>query len=392
MSEIEELNAMDLAAKDPKLVDEADEQTPSSFIDFQTIIPENGLVLAWITRDNVKPICPSHGQAMHTRFGSFQHNSMIGSSFGMQLASSSATKAGFIHLLHPTPELWSLSLPHRTQIVYTPDAAYIIQRLRIRPGSKVIEAGTGSASFTHALARTVGKQGRVWTFEFHQPRYELAKEDIQNHGLSDIVRCSHGDVCKDGFTHSAGQNLDASAVFLDLPSPWTAIPHLKSVLTKKKLTRICCFSPCMEQVQKTIESLQSEGWLDIEMVEVSCKRWEARKDMVRKAEDAIERIRDVTRKRKEGLEKRNARRNTEAQLDQIDSESDSQIAGTKRAASAEESDNRPFLAADYNPWGKGQRIHEGQEGFEWRKVSRVETELKTHTSYLTFAYLPPPMA
>ncbi|KAL8742644.1 MAG: hypothetical protein Q9190_004901, partial [Brigantiaea leucoxantha] len=62
---------------------------------------------------------------------------------------------GFCHLLAPTPELWTASLPHRTQVVYTPDYSYIIQRLGIRPGSVVLEAGAGSGSFTHAAARAV---------------------------------------------------------------------------------------------------------------------------------------------------------------------------------------------------------------------------------------------
>jgi hypothetical protein len=50
---------------------------------------------------------------------------------------------GYIHLLRPTPELWTLSLPHRTQIVYLPDISFITNELRVRPGSRVIEAGKG---------------------------------------------------------------------------------------------------------------------------------------------------------------------------------------------------------------------------------------------------------
>ncbi|KAK9432723.1 tRNA methyltransferase complex GCD14 subunit-domain-containing protein [Lipomyces doorenjongii] len=396
---------------------DASADTNSPFLEFNSSIPESGLVLAWLTRDNTKPLRPVKGSALHTRFGSFQHSSMISSKYGTQLASSSSNQAGFIYLLHPTPELWSLSLPHRTQIVYTPDASYIVQRLRIRPGSKVIEAGTGSASFTHALARTVAKNGRIWTFEFHEPRFEIAKKEIEDHGLDGVVKCSHGDVCVNGFIPACDEILDASAVFLDLPSPWLAIPHLKTVISKEKIVRICCFSPCMEQVQRTIETLQKEGWLDIEMVEVSCKRWEARKEMIRKPQDAIERLRDIKRRRNEGLKKRNERKLAEEQNDEavseaqeseegIDSESQAPGSRLKRKAEATgEPDaedaaatpaekhvpDKPFLPSEYNPWGKGKRVHEGEDGYEWKDVSKVEAELKSHTSYLTFAYLPPPV-
>ncbi|KAK9317936.1 tRNA methyltransferase complex GCD14 subunit-domain-containing protein [Lipomyces starkeyi] len=364
----------------------ADKTSP--FLEFNSSIPESGLVLAWLTRDNTKPLRPEQGSALHTRFGSFQHSSMISSKYGTQLASSSSTQAGFIYLLHPTPELWSLSLPHRTQIVYTPDASYIVQRLRIRPGSKVIEAGTGSASFTHALARTVAKNGRIWTFEFHEPRFEMAKKEIEDHGLDGVVKCSHGDVCVNGFIPTCDEILDASAVFLDLPSPWLAIPHLKTVVSKEKIVRICCFSPCMEQVQRTIESLQKEGWLDIEMVEVSCKRWEARKEMIRKPQDAIERLRDIKRRRYEGLKKRNERKLAEEQNDEAVSEAQENSAATPAEKHVRD---KPFLPSEYNPWGKGKRVHEGEDGYEWKEVSKVEAELKSHTSYLTFAYLPPPV-
>lgn len=48
---------------------------------------------------------------------------------------------GWGHVLQPTPELWSLTLPHRTQIIYTPDISMILLQLDLVPGSIVIEAG-----------------------------------------------------------------------------------------------------------------------------------------------------------------------------------------------------------------------------------------------------------
>jgi tRNA (adenine57-N1/adenine58-N1)-methyltransferase len=40
-----------------------------------------------------------------------------------------ATTNGFIHLLLLTPENWTSSLPHKTQVVYTPDYSYILYRI-----------------------------------------------------------------------------------------------------------------------------------------------------------------------------------------------------------------------------------------------------------------------
>jgi tRNA (adenine57-N1/adenine58-N1)-methyltransferase len=158
------------------------------------------------------------GKIVNTQFGCFPHNTLIGLPWGSQVraskvdtgsrgrrgksgekrkrdASESQEKeekenaasnivvtasSGFVHVLPPTPENWTSSLPHRTQVVYTPDYSYILHRLRARPGSSIIEAGAGSGSFTHASARAVyngylgsdsygnptkrRRLGRVWSF------------------------------------------------------------------------------------------------------------------------------------------------------------------------------------------------------------------------------------
>lgn len=166
---------------------------------------------------------------------------MIGLEYGTQM--SSTTKKGFIFLLHPTPELWTLALPHRTQILYAPDISYILSKLRIVPGTSVIEAGTGSGSFTHSFVRAIGSAGKIYTFEFHELRCCTASTEFEAHGLmrcgeKEVLRITHRDVCKAGF-ELEGTPYTVGAVFLDLPAPWEAIPHLIHHL--EPTTRLCCF-------------------------------------------------------------------------------------------------------------------------------------------------------
>lgn len=234
----------------------------------------------------------AEGKVTNTRFGSFPHSTLIGVPWGTQVRASAVdtgsrgrrgangTKgvkrkrldngnsegaegpltpktavtaaSGFIHLLPPTPESWTSSLPHRTQVVYTPDYSYILNRLRVRPGSVIIEAGAGSGSFTHAAARAVfngcppehGSRsrkrrlfGQVWSYEFHAQRVEKLKAEVKAHGLDGIVRIAHRDVCQDGFVNTRkAQGLyesghkktvtvgsKAQAIFLDLPAPWYVV-------------------------------------------------------------------------------------------------------------------------------------------------------------------------
>lgn len=196
-----------------------------------------------------------------TPYGALKVRELIGKKFGSKINLS----GGWGYILQPTPELWTLTLPHRTQIIYTPDISMIIMQLELRPGSVVIESGTGSGSLSHAFIRAVKPHGRLHTFDFHEQRCNLAKEEFDEHGLGDYVTVKHRDVCELGFTDDL--NNTADAVFLDLPLPWLAIPHALKVL-KEIGGKICTFSPCIEQVQKSCDVLRDLHFVEIQILEI----------------------------------------------------------------------------------------------------------------------------
>jgi tRNA (adenine57-N1/adenine58-N1)-methyltransferase catalytic subunit len=172
---------------------------------------------------------------------------------------------GFIHVLWPTPELWTDALRHRTQILYMPDNALIASLLALRPGAAVVEAGTGSGSLSTTLARTVAPHGRLHTFDFHQGRaaeakfsrhfsFKTCRKEFELNGLGGVVVSKHRDVVADGFDDVA----NADALFLDVPSPWLAVDHVRAAL--KSGGRFVYFSPCVEQVQRTAAALRQKGF------------------------------------------------------------------------------------------------------------------------------------
>ncbi|MCJ1387058.1 tRNA (adenine-N(1)-)-methyltransferase catalytic subunit trm61 [Xylographa soralifera] len=516
--------------------------TTSPFLSPGPVAVTNNLAVLHLKRDLQVPVVLrssddknegySEGKVTNTRFGSFPHSTLIGVPWGSQVRASavdtgsrgrksknpppasiqgqkrkrdtktireleadaqkneeqSALKTavtastGFAHLLPPTPETWTTSLPHRTQVVYTPDYSYILQRLRVRPGSVVIEAGAGSGSFTHAAARAVyngysdvatqtndqasqpksrKRIGKIWSFEFHEQRVEKLKEEIRDHGLDGLVEITHRDVCADGFSvfKDGAQTVQAEAVFLDLPAPWIALKHLTrasrpapaklpeheplnttkasveelpviglsdpgtidgellgtsaseliapdpdadpafstqdipSPLSPLSSIRICTFSPCIEQVQSTIRALRSLSYTSIETVEIAAKRIEVRRERVGLIEEgqrgvnaspasideAIGRLRDIetrTRTFHQGEEPIAASGNTangaenSTQVAELTSEPQLRTSKQHRLAAMES-----FQAS--------RKLYK-----EGRLVHRSEPELKTHTSYLTFAILP----
>lgn len=95
-------------------------------------------------------------------------------------------------------------------------------------------SGTGSGSLTHALARSVRPSGHVHTYDFHEHRVTVARDEFSDHGLEGLVTCTQRDVCLQGF----GEEIEdkADAVFLDLPHPWLVIDH--AVKTLKKSGRL----------------------------------------------------------------------------------------------------------------------------------------------------------
>ncbi|KAG2430892.1 hypothetical protein HXX76_009865 [Chlamydomonas incerta] len=207
------------------------------------------------------------------RFGVFKHQSWVGKPYGSKVVADAGGK-GWVYLLRPTPELWTQVLRHRTQILYLADISMIVMQLDLRPGSVVLESGTGSGSLTHSLVRAIAPTGHVHTFEFHAGRVEDAAAEFKQHGLTPLVTVLQRDVMENGFPDTLhGQ---ADAVFLDLPGPWKVVPSAAACLRPNG--RFCGFSPCIEQVQRTSEALSANGFTDIITYECLLREYEVHRE------------------------------------------------------------------------------------------------------------------
>jgi len=440
----------------------------SPFLDPGSRTKADSLAIIQLSRDNLLPVYLqdskgehdgyAEGAVINTRFGSFPHSTLLDIPWGSQIraskvdtgsrgrkrkrpegddagpevaADTSDTNAngvkpavrastGFVHVLPPTPELWTASLPHRTQVVYTPDSSYILHRIRARPGTRLIEAGAGSGSFTHASMRAVyngypenddQRKGKVFSFEFHEERYVKMKKELADHGLQGLVQLTHRDVYNDGFLVD-GKSPEAEAVFLDLPRPWEALPHLSrrnphtvevglgneqtegsqwvSPLNPKKSAYVCTFSPCIEQVMRTVSAMRQLGWVDIEMVEIANRKlqvfrervglnipWEKGANVspanVAEAVARLAEIEDRFRKHAKSRTKGGLAAPTPMEVDGAIPDEDPDTAEVADAPTTGGSTGPPSTYKAY---------------MDGRLITRGEPEIKTHSSYLVFAVLP----
>ncbi|KAL6042754.1 tRNA (adenine(58)-N(1))-methyltransferase catalytic subunit trmt61a [Balamuthia mandrillaris] len=251
----------------------------------RTHMQEGDQVIFWAGRDRVTAVILKKDAIFRNKFGDFHHNDAINHPFGIVIRSKRAKKGkgsekeGFVYVLRPTPELFTAgALQHRTQIIYTLDISVITLYLELKPGSRVLESGTGSGSLSRAFARTIAPTGHLHTFEFHEVRATEARKDFAREGLSHLITVTHRDVCsKEGFGMPPSS---VDAVFLDLPSPWEALDSAADAL--RSGGRLCTYAPCVEQVQKVCEKLRELGFSELQTIEVRLRPYALRTNVIEK--------------------------------------------------------------------------------------------------------------
>uniref|UniRef100_A0A224ZAS4 tRNA (adenine(58)-N(1))-methyltransferase catalytic subunit TRMT61A n=1 Tax=Rhipicephalus zambeziensis TaxID=60191 RepID=A0A224ZAS4_9ACAR len=349
----------------------------TNFLSHSNVAQAGDTCVVYCTFAHIYSIKLAHGEVFQTKYGALKHDEVIGRTYGSKVQCS----CGYVYVLRATPELWTLTLPHRTQILYTRDISLVTLQLDLKPGSVVCEVGTGSGSMTHALAQTVAPNGHVYTFDFHEHRAQVAQKEFQDHGLNSVVTCAHRDVCQDGF----GIEGLADAVFLDLPHPWKAVDAAASALKPGCGGRLCSFSPCVEQVQRTCEALRARGFVDVVTLECLERPYEVKQVMMADIRDTCRAPSGGQAPRKEEPATAEAPATTEGDamtgVEEPSESLDAADAGAEGEAKATGDTKR----------GKKRRGHPedpaaATQGFSFQAAIPT-LQIPGHTGYLTFATL-----
>lgn len=165
------------------------------------------------------------------------------------------------YCLKPTTADLMLKIKRKTTIVYPKDLGYLFLETAIGPGSKVIEVGTGSGALTLFLSKIVAPDGVVYSYERNEEFLSNAKKNLENISGKSRIEFFLRDVANDGFLQT---NVDA--VFIDVPEPWDIVP--KAYVALKNGHHLVSWSPNIEQVKKTIESLQRHNFIRMQVNEI----------------------------------------------------------------------------------------------------------------------------
>ncbi|MFC1803985.1 tRNA (adenine-N1)-methyltransferase [Thermoproteota archaeon] len=227
------------------------------FSDTMTLIKEGDEIYLVLDARRTYKVKIEKDKQFHTHKGFIELEDLIGQSYGINVTSSLGVS---FYILKPLIRDRVLKTDRRTQVLYPKDISYILFQLGIGPGSRVLEAGTGSGALTMALANTVRPDGKIFSYDISEKHQNTAAKNIERSGLMSYVELGIKDITE-GIPHS-----DLDAVILDMATPWIVVPHAWEAMAGSGV--FLSFSPTIEQVLKTTEKLQKHPFIEIETVEL----------------------------------------------------------------------------------------------------------------------------
>jgi tRNA (adenine57-N1/adenine58-N1)-methyltransferase len=219
-------------------------------------ISDGDYVLLYLKQRKTYMVKVEAGKTFHTHKGFVRFDELIGKDYGSAVASS----LGFEFVaLKPQLRDYIMKSARQTQINYPKDIALIVMFSGIGPGSRVAEAGTGTGALTSALAHYVKPNGKVYSYEIREEFQKTAQKNLARAFLLDYVDLKNKDIT------TGIDERDLDAVILDLAIPWLVIPHAYTAL--KSSGAVVSFSPTIDQVVRTVEALNENGFVEAETIE-----------------------------------------------------------------------------------------------------------------------------
>lgn len=216
------------------------------------------------------------GQRFECHLGFLDYDALVGLPYGVQVR----TNAGYrLFVLAPHTDDIIRHLQREGQIIFPKDLGYIALKLGIRPGTRVIEAGTGSGALTLMLALLVGDEGHVYSYEV-QPRMQArAMANLRRLGLESRVTFYLRDIAE-GFDER-----DVPALFLDVREPWRYLDQARAALRGSGF--FGAIVPTINQVIELAARLYEGPWYMLEIEELIRRSYKTIPERIRPDDQMI---------------------------------------------------------------------------------------------------------
>jgi tRNA (adenine57-N1/adenine58-N1)-methyltransferase len=204
----------------------------------------------------------SPGESLHTHRGFIKHDDIVGQPLGAQLTSHLGHP---FYLLRPSLHDLIMNVRRESQIVYPKESGYVLLKMNIMPGSRVIEAGTGSGAMTIALARGVMPSGKVYSYDRRQDMIDVAARNLSRLGVLEFVdfRCRG---IAEGF-----EEKEVDALFMDVREPQNYVGQVREALAPGSF--FGCLVPTTNQVSALLEELERHDFVDLEVSEILLRHY-----------------------------------------------------------------------------------------------------------------------
>jgi tRNA (adenine57-N1/adenine58-N1)-methyltransferase len=204
---------------------------------------------------------------------------VIGQEEGVVLRSSGNAR---LVALRPRLADYILLMRRGAQVVYPKDIGPILHWADIRPGSRVLEAGTGSGALTLALLAAVGPTGRVVSVEQREDHAAGARAAILRF-LGELPRQLE---LRLGSVEEVVEQVAPDRLVLDLPEPWEVVPAAAGGLAAGGV--LAAYLPTVPQVQRLHDGLRrSKRFVDVSTFEMLLREWVAEGRSVRPASQMV---------------------------------------------------------------------------------------------------------
>jgi tRNA (adenine57-N1/adenine58-N1)-methyltransferase len=210
------------------------------------------------------------GGDLHTHRGILKFDELIGKPWGSQVFTHTGST---YFMLQPSLSDLLKEIRRNTQIMYPKDIGYLLVKMGIGPGVRVLEAGTGSGSLTTALAWAVGPQGQVISYENRPEMQNLAKKNLERVNLAERVSFKLRDIVE-GFDEQ-----DVDALFLDVPNSYDYLVQVRKAL--KPGGYFGSILPTTNQVSRLLIALHQHGFSFVEVCEIILRFYKPVPDRLR---------------------------------------------------------------------------------------------------------------